>query len=346
MSDPLIRLRNTVGHNAAKRACRLVVAALVCLAAGCAERDGGRADDYEIVKSVEAPDAPLALTVKVDKQEIGAADSFRCIIQIRRGQDLVAELPERAELEQAFTSLLLGEPRRLPERIEEGFVVEADEYELEPLVPGTHTIKPFVVTYTVDGEERTLETKPVELVVTSLGADDPDAELRDIAGPVALPRKRAGWWAWIVVGVGAVGVAVLVLVLVRRRRPAGALPEKRRPAHEEALDALRALRDKDYIGQGMVMEFYVELSAILRWYIERRFGVHAPEQTTQEFLGEISRDGFFDLRRRTLLKEFLEHCDLVKFAKYGPTSDEIDRVFMSARTYIDETKEAGATSGV
>jgi len=324
----------------------LAIVAFTVLIVGCAKRQPQETASFEIERSFEAKDAPVELTLKIDKRETTMADSFRCVVELRRGEDVTAQLPVYADLEQSFAPLLVRDRRALPQRIKNGFVVEADEYELEPLVSGEYTIKPFTPTYTLDGKEGTIETEPIELTVTSVGAGDPRAELRDIAGPVELPTKRARWWIWA--GVGAVVIAapavVLILLLRRRRHPLAVA--RRLAAHEIAFDALRELREKDYIGRGMVNAFYVELSAILRWYVENRFGLHAPEQTTEEFLGAIAHDGHFDLRRRTLLGEFLEHCDLVKFAKYGPSAHEIEGAFTSATTFIDETKEEAADRAV
>jgi len=323
----------------------LCTAALLCVLVGCAQRDGEAPPRYKVVKSFEAPQVPLTVTVKVSEESVSVADSFRCVIEIRRSKDMVAELPGFDVLEKTFAPLLARDKRALPERLEDGFVVEGDEYELEPLVSGEYTIKPFTVTYKLGDEEGTLETEPIQLAVTSLGADDPRAELRDIVGPVSLPQRATPWWVWVLVAGGIVAVGNVVFLVLRRRRRS--IPaEQRLGAHELAFEALRALREKDYIGRGLIEAFYVELSAILRWYIEHRFGLHAPEETTDEFLEEIARNGFFDLRQRTLLMDFLAHCDLVKFARYGPTADEIQQAFAAATTFIDETKEEPAANGL
>ncbi len=324
----------------------LAIVAFAVFIVGCTKRRPQEAASFEIERSFEAEDAPVELTLRIDKRETTMADSFRCVVELRRGQDVTAQLPVYADLEPSFAPLLVRDRRALPQRIENCLVVEADEYELEPLVSGEYTIKPFTLTYTLDGEARTIETEPIELSVTSLGAGDPRAELRDIAGPVELPTKRAGWWIWAGIAAVLIAAAAVVLILLLRRRRHPAAIARRRSAHEIAFDALRELREKDYIGRGMVKVFYVELSAILRWYVENRFGLHAPEQTTEEFLGAIARDGHFDLRRRTLLREFLEHCDLVKFAKYGPSAREIEGAFTSTTTFIDETKEEAAHRAV
>jgi hypothetical protein len=36
--------------------------------------------------------------------------------------------------------------------------------------------------------------------------------------------------------------------------------------------------------------------------------------------------------------EFLKHCDLVKFAKYDPTSEQIQRTFDLVKDFIEKTK--------
>jgi hypothetical protein len=36
--------------------------------------------------------------------------------------------------------------------------------------------------------------------------------------------------------------------------------------------------------------------------------------------------------------EFLKHCDLVKFAKYNPTSEQIQRTFDLVKDFIEKTR--------
>ena len=61
--------------------------------------------------------------------------------------------------------------------------------------------------------------------------------------------------------------------------------------------------------------------------------------TTEEFLFYVRDYSRLISNHKALLKEFLLACDLVKFAKYIPTSEEIDAIFLSARKVVDETKE-------
>jgi hypothetical protein len=78
----------------------------------------------------------------------------------------------------------------------------------------------------------------------------------------------------------------------------------------------------------------------LRRYIENRFGIHAPGQTTEEFLSWQSRhaDSALERRHQLLLTQFLKHCDLVKFAELQPSEAEIQKTFDACKEFILETR--------
>ena len=150
------------------------------------------------------------------------------------------------------------------------------------------------------------------------------------------------WLAW---GVGAAAVvAVVVIWIILRRRKAR--PEKQIVVvpHEWAFDQLRLLVDEKLVEQGQVHEFYFRLSYIVRVYIELRFGLMAPERTTEEFLVEVHRSDTLRTDHQTLLGDFLRSCDMVKFAKYDPTAAEIELAFDSARDFIEQTVPSGEAS--
>ena len=86
------------------------------------------------------------------------------------------------------------------------------------------------------------------------------------------------------------------------------------------------------------MDNRVELSDIVRRYLENRFNLRAPEMTTEEFLNGVKDNKALSYEHKSLLREFLLHCDLVKFAKYEPPEKEADLSFKSAKELIDQTK--------
>ncbi len=92
------------------------------------------------------------------------------------------------------------------------------------------------------------------------------------------------------------------------------------------------------IEQGQVKLFYIRISDILRHYIENRFALHAPERTTEEFLAELQQSAVLAHGHKILLKEFLLHCDLVKFAELLPANDQIQKTFDLCKLFIVETQ--------
>jgi hypothetical protein len=110
------------------------------------------------------------------------------------------------------------------------------------------------------------------------------------------------------------------------------------PAHELAYARLRALVAEGLVEVGRVKEFYERISAILRHYIEDRFDLRAPERTTEEFLYELGRTEVLAPPDKQMLQEFLTHCDLVKFAKHAPTTEQIQQSFDLVKTFVEKTK--------
>jgi len=125
----------------------------------------------------------------------------------------------------------------------------------------------------------------------------------------------------------------------RRRQRAAAVPLVQRPAHVLALAALEHLQRQDLMGQERIEEFYVRVSTILRRYVELRFGLRAPEQTTEEFLVSTLATGGLIAAHRALLEAFLQHCDLVKFARHRPTPSAMEETFESAKTFVEHTAD-------
>jgi hypothetical protein len=109
---------------------------------------------------------------------------------------------------------------------------------------------------------------------------------------------------------------------------------------------LAALLKRDLIARGDPKEFYLELTMIVRRYIERSHGVRAPEQTTEEFLAAASWDPRFSREVLAKLREFLQAADLVKFAAHRPAPGAAERATDTARDYIETDSELPARADV
>lgn len=163
-------------------------------------------------------------------------------------------------------------------------------------------------------------------------------DIFDIKGPLNLEDKLILFILGFVLLLFAAG-AVYGLLRFLKKRMVRAENIAPKPAHEIAYEALEKLKNKDYLTRGKVKEFYQELSLIVRYYLENRFNLRAPEMTTEEFMEKAKETSLISSEHKGLLKDFLLCCDLVKFAKYGPSKEEIDSSLKSAQKLIDQTKE-------
>jgi hypothetical protein len=84
--------------------------------------------------------------------------------------------------------------------------------------------------------------------------------------------------------------------------------------------------------------FVVAVSDTARAYLEERFNFRAPERTTEEFLRELSSTDLLAAEQKESLGNFLESCDLVKFAKYEPGENELRGLHGSAVKLVEETE--------
>src|SRR5204862_7812292 len=89
---------------------------------------------------------------------------------------------------------------------------------------------------------------------------------------------------------------------------------------------------------GRPREFCILVSDTIRQYLEECFDFRAPERTTEEFLYELQSTNLLLPDQKESLGEFLERCDLVKFARYEPSEPELKDLHASALRLIEETE--------
>jgi hypothetical protein len=111
-----------------------------------------------------------------------------------------------------------------------------------------------------------------------------------------------------------------------------------RSAYDEAIANLMELTKRGAPDAGTADDWFVELSSIVRTYLERRYEIRAPELTTEEFLLVATARPELDDDHRTMLSEFLDRCDRVKFAGYRPEADESLATLAAARRFVDDTR--------
>jgi hypothetical protein len=160
-------------------------------------------------------------------------------------------------------------------------------------------------------------------------------DIRDIRGPKAIP----GSWILVALLMGAMLVALGAYAVRHRRRRA--LQPRQLTLSEQALKRLEEARP--LMLPATAREFGIAASEVVRSYIEERFDVIATQRTTEEFLQYLLQSSHDALaRHRSLLEEFLQRCDFVKFAGTSLTVTDMESLFQSARSFVLETGEVPA----
>ncbi len=281
-----------------------------------------------------ADETPVTVKAAVDKSEATIGDRLRYEIIVEYPAGLEVTLPSFGSTlgEFAIEDFGSAPPKRRGDRM-----ISKQWYRLDAYVAGEYTIPEPVATFR-DAEGVEHEAKGPALKVMFKSLLPSDWELQDIRPPD--PPVVAGhrqWWLWVVGAVALIGAGIGVWWW-RRRHAGGVIGPPPKPSHEVALAALEALRREDLLSHQRYETYYIRLSGIVRQYVEGRFGLRAPEMTTEEFLQAATGAAELTFDQRQLLRQFLAHCDLVKFARYRPSSREAEEAYAAAHRFVQETK--------
>jgi hypothetical protein len=108
-------------------------------------------------------------------------------------------------------------------------------------------------------------------------------------------------------------------------------------AYELALEQLE--RARALIREDKPIPYAIMVSEAIRTYLGQRFQSPSTHRTTEEFLRQMEADRATPLaEHRELLRDFLQSCDLVKFARYQPRLAELEQVQQRAREFVLATK--------
>ncbi len=297
-------------------------------------------EDAGINQTVER--GPAAVTVEADKKEITIAGRLNLSISVTVDEDYEITLPAFGERLEQFG--IVDYHTSQPELIENNKKRIIRSYVLEPFLSGEYSISPVKIKFFKKGEQEDkaheIETPEIKITVKSLLPEDmKEIKLNEIKPPVAVPRSYKIWlWSG---GIAVVCIAIFtaVFIIIRRKKKEILSVDATILPHQLAYEELRRLVAEDLPGKGEIKLFYQHISGIIRRYIENRFGLNAPEQTTEEFLAGLETDRAFPSQHKTLLNSFLKHCDLVKFAEYQPQAEDIQMTFDSCKGFIEGTAE-------
>jgi hypothetical protein len=220
---------------------------------------------------------------------------------------------------------------------------------------GMLTLPAIAVRISAPGGEEVLSTEPVPIVIRSVlpavVAEDKPLEPADLKPPVSVPPdftvlRRA-------VGILAVLFALAGLAWWLHRRYASrfaAVPAPTDPFHRVApyvwvYEELKRLLDRRLAEEGKIDLFFAELARIMKQYLGGRYRVELMELTTDEVAPRLKQAGATEDVLRSV-RNLLERCDLVKFARREPDAAACRAEVEAAYRIADATRpvELASTS--
>ena len=251
------------------------------------------------------------------------------------GDFAVRDYSERTSFTPEKDNVQLATPA---DSTKQGTTTKVIRYKLEPMFSGKHLIRSIPIVFIETSAQGTevrdiVQSEPIEVnVVSEFGDISSDlSQVDPMSDPIAPKRS------YLLVGTMAliiVTLALFAVLWILRNRSKQLLVEPVLSPEEVARMALSQLIAEELPSRGLVKEFYLRLTGIVRVFIEGKTGLRAPEQTTEEFLKDMRASSHFSGPQASQLQEFLTAADLVKYAGQTPDETSILQSLERAREFI------------
>ena len=276
-------------------------------------------------------------SARLDAAQIMIGDQARLFIQVQHDPS-VSRL-EWAAIPDTFNNLEVVERGKI-DTVKQGNMVS---YRQRLIITGFDSGIFMVPSFSFavipnSGTPYTAATDSFNLLVQTVAVDTTKA----FKGIKNIVYVQASWmdYIWYIVG-GAVlllAAIILAIYIIRKKKVPKPVPEGPvETLQEKALRELSALEAKQLWQKRQVKEYYVELTDIVRAYIEQRFKTQVMELTTDELLSKAQTTKEM-LPHYDSLSMILQTADLAKFAKAQPLPEEHVEAMEKAKQFIATSK--------
>ena len=281
----------------------------------------------------ESLNGSFQLSVSTDTSFVAIGDLIRFRIQTKFLRDNYLVVPQTQ-----FSEPL--EVRQLEPLYNENGKITGIDYILSVWDTGTVfipaiTVNVFKPDSTLDFE---LNTDSLEINVVSMVAKTGSQSMRPIKGPVPVSRR---WpMTTIILVLLLAGILYGLYIIYGKRIPTENIEvetvQSSKTPDEMALEKLNHLKGSKYMQSGEIKEFYVQLSYILREYVENSVYIKTLEMTTEEIKKYRSVIPF-DRDQLSIWIHLLQRADLSKYAKSDPEKMICHEDLAAGETFVKNT---------
>jgi len=304
-----------------------------------------------VLKSNEVCAQQVTAYLSVDSVAVGQRVDLSLVID--RAASTHALLPEQTggEVDSTTQNLLIGDlevigHKMRVERIltNRGLRRDSVVYQVTTFAIDTAFVPAISIPLVTGHDTTTLHSQPFFVPVKSVVPENA-ADIRALA-PLATFHLLI--WQWFLLAAVALMVGGMLFYFFRRRPKSdlpgpAARPKPTTSPFQEAIERLRKLERTDLASPATIKPYYVELSEVLRNYLERRLGLPALEQTTRELIDGLRRQvkrGRVTPSTPTEVCDVLELADFAKFADARPPAEKGRQALEQTRAtlHIIETR--------
>ena len=282
---------------------------------------------FLLVTLISAPEVRGQVTSRVDTTRIRIGEQIQYEIEVAETQDV--RLPKFEADSLNRVGVITSKVDSLKNRL-------IIKYTLTSFDSGQYVL-PGQEVYIRD---KRFLTDPVTVDVGTVPVDtikQPMHHIKTIKSEPYLFSDYLNYFWGLIVALAVIGA---ILYFVLRDKPKHEEYVERIPPFEKAKQRLQELDQKNLVEQNRIKLYYVELTDIVRTFIEREMKIPALESTSEELIEiitDFNTSSNLNIPSETLakLRRLLREADLVKFAKMKPLLNEIELHRQDAENVID-----------
>ena len=279
----------------------------------------------------------IEIETSVDKAEIYIGDLVTYQVAIRYDTTAYTLIPPPLGANLGAFDVKDYQPD-LVKKLDGNRVESRTIFVLSTFTTGDYTIPALPVIFELpDGSRKLLLAEPVPIAVKSLLENASDSvDIKPLKPQYAFKRDYTAYYLYGGLGLLLLFILLAVWLILSRRKKAAEM-EDNRPPWEKAFEKLAYLQQEDLAGKEEYKEFYVRLTEIARWYLEKMYVSDVLEMTTEQFVeafvGRDLPEGLYDE-----LVACFRHADMVKFAKYTPDRKRVASDFDFVHSMIETVR--------
>lgn len=252
----------------------------------------------------------VSVNAKVNNAQVFIGDMFEYEIQVTAPAEAIVDLPSFVGNLGNFEVKEINNDK-VTEGMPKGSAKFIWQAALNTFISGDFMIAPQQVMAVVGADTVRTMTDPVAVKVSPRTTGE-ETDIIEVEDPLTDPRMPT-WLIVVAIVGGALIVIAAVLFAFFKLRKVMVAP--RLPPYEEAVLALKDLRERNYLAEGNQGDYFTSLGFISRRYIQRRFEVEILDATTQELKQRMAHVAKLPQAYKESIVTLAVETEPVKFAK-------------------------------